>query len=351
MKLTMVTLKDISRYVGCSVSLVSRALNKSYPYIKESTRKEILDTAERMGYYPNWAARSLTGQKTGVIGVLVAGISGIYYSDIVKGIEYVASQCDYSLIFPNSYRPSEYWKLLDRVDGLIIFNNYIKETNRILKLTCRDIPMVIVDAYVSDARINCVYTDNEYGGYIATKHLIDLKHTRIAHIAGDLENRGFLARLEGYKNALLEANLPLTPELIKIGSFNGDDCYLAMKELLEYRPSCTAVFVANDQMSFRALRAIREADLSVPKDISVIAYDDVEYSRYTNPPLTTIRQPRFAMGEQAMSRLVSILKKSQPGTKGVKTYLPPELIIRGTTDRCKMVIMPPQETVMLPASL
>lgn len=325
----MITLKA-TRNVGYSESIAPRTLN-NLPDIKESTRNRIADNDPGMGYYLNWAARSLKKPMTGVIGVFMPGISGKYISAIVKGIEYVAGQSGYSLIFSNSYRPSDYVKLLDRVDGLIIYSNYIKERSWLLELMDSDIPMVILESNFSDVKANCIYADNEYGGYIATKYLIELGHTQIAHIAGDLENQGSLERLEGYKNALLEANMPLRSELIEIGSYNGDDTYLAMKHLLEYRPYCTAVFVAHDEMGFRALRAIQEAGLSLPGDISVITYDDLEFSRYTSPPLTTIRQPRFEMGEQAMLLLVSLLKNSQNTDMGVKIRFTPELVVRGTT--------------------
>lgn len=180
----------------------------------------------------------------------MAGISGVFYSAIVKGIEYGANQADYSLIFSNSYKPSEYETFLDRVDGLIIFSSYIKEKNRILELLGKDIPVVIAESDFSDARANCIYVDNEYGSYIAAKHLIELGHTRIGHIAGDLDDQVAIDRLKGYKNALRESGLPSIPELVTVGNFNSDDGYRAMKSLLEVTPLYTVVHVANDEMAF-----------------------------------------------------------------------------------------------------
>lgn len=325
----MATLKDIARDMGCSVSLVSRALN-NHPTVKESTREQIIATAKRKNYYPDRAARSLIGHPTGVIGVLMASNSGIYYSTIVNGIEYVASETDYSLVFSNSFNLCEYEKFMDRVDGLIIFSSYIKKS-RIPEIMDRDIPMVFVESNLTGDKTNCIYVDNKLGGYIATKHLVELKHTRIAHIAGDLSDQVSMDRMKGYQNALQEAGLPFQTELIRVGNFDSDGGYRAMKSLLESGPLCTAVFIASDEMSFGALHAIHEAGLQVPGEISVIGYDDVEFSRYTHPPLTTVRQPRFELGKKSMSFLVSILKCSVNNTESVKICYTPELVVRGTT--------------------
>jgi LacI family transcriptional regulator len=329
----MVTLKDIARKVGFSESYVSRALN-NHPLVKPSNRKLIVKTARKMGYFPDRAALRLIGRKTGVIGVFAAGASGNCYSAIVRGIEYGASQTNYSLIFSNSYNLSHYGKyetFLHRVDGLIVFGNLIKQENLFSKIIDWDIPMVIVEANVSDGKANCIHADNEWGGYIATKHLIELGHTRIAHIAGNLEDQVSIDRLKGYDNALSEAGLSKKPELITVGDFNSNGGYQAMKKLLANRPFFTAVYVAGDEMAFGALQAIDKAGLSVPGDISLIAHDDAEFSRYTHPPLTTIRQPCFELGEQAISLLNSLFNNDGPGKNGTKICLTPKLVIRGTT--------------------
>ena len=283
-----------------------------------------------MGYYPNIAARSLVTRKTQTIGVFMASITGMYYASIIKGMEFMADKTDYTLIFSNSYKRPGYQQFLakERVDGLIIFSSYIKERNQILKLISQDIPIVVVESYLSDPRANCIWVENVYGGYIATKHLIEQGHTRIAHIAGDLEYQVSFDRLEGYKKALSEANITVQPELITTGNYTCEDGYEAMKSLLEYQPRCTGVFIANDAMAYGALQAINEAGLSVPNDIAVVGYDDIDFSALTHPPLTTIRQPLFTLGEKSMSILVSILKNKQKKDEGSKICLMPELVIR-----------------------
>ena len=170
--------------------------------------------------------------------------------------------------------------MIDRVDGLIILSDCIKEKNWILELINQDKPVVIAGSGLSDSKVNCVYADNIYGGYIAAKHLIEFGHNPIAHITGDLEYQVSLERMKGYPKALIEAPMKLHPELIIEGNHSGKSGYQAMQNLLTQERRCTAVFVATDEMAFGALQAIQEAGLSVPGDISVIGYDDLEFSRY-----------------------------------------------------------------------
>jgi LacI family transcriptional regulator len=336
----MVTLRDIAKKVGYSKSFVSRALN-NHPRVNVSTREFILAVSREMGYYPNRAARSLVSYKTETIGIIISSISDPYCSPIIDGIQF-ANQADYTLIFSNSYQALQE-KYFGRIDGLIVFESRFHEREQIREMIGQEIPLVLIESYISDHLANCVWVDNVHGGYIATKHLIELGHTRIAHIAGNLKYTFLLDRLEGYKKALSESSIQLQPELILTGNDSSEDGYWAMKNLFTNfcvdtdGPNFTAVFAANDQIAFGVLKAIHEAGLSVPGDISVVSYDDVQYSGYTNPPLTTVREPRFKIGEKAMAMLSLILHTvtMNHGTrdKGNKTCLLPELVIRNTTSQ------------------
>lgn len=335
----MVTIKDIARRVGVSPSVVSRALNNKYG-VKESTRKMIVQVAEEMGYHPNAAARTLVTRRTMTIGVIMADISEPFYSGIIKGLEFVASESGYTLLFSNSYESLEQsrvvQKMVDaqRVDGMIIVGSNVKERAYISGLVDRGIPFVAIERNFDDPRMNCIWVDNVMGGYIATKHLIDCGHTRIAHITGTLDVEVAADRLKGYRKALNEAGIPFAPNLVVQGTFVWQTGYSAMKTLLETGPLCTAVFVSNDSMAFGALQAIAEEGLSVPHDISVVGFDDLQFSSLTNPPLTTVRQPRYEIGRDAARILVSCL--DQPDRKeGTKVCYPPELVVRKSTSVCR----------------
>lgn len=329
----MITIKDIARRVGVNPSVVSRALNNKYG-VKEDTKKLIIQTAREMGYYPNTAARSLVTHRSGMIGIMMADISEPFYAQIIKGMEFVSSQTGYTLLFSNSYESLESSDVLqkmivaERVDGLVIVGSNVKEKNFALSLLERDIPFVLIERNFNNPRINCIWVDNILGAYQATSYLIEKGHRIIAHIAGNLQNQVTLDRIEGYKRALTEHGLSLAEELIVYGKYLWQDGYRAMGEILRYHPDCTAVFVANDSMAYGALQAIAEAGLSVPKDLAVIGFDDLEFSALTNPPLTTIRQPRYEMGKRSLEILVNELNGESEG--GVKVCLPSELIIRGS---------------------
>lgn len=325
----MATIKDIARIAGVAPSVVSRALNNKYG-VKESTRQRILEIARELGYYPNSAARSLVTRRTETIGIVMADISEPYYSQTIKGMEYVAIQTGYTLLFSNSYENVEQGRVLhkmisgERVDGLVIVGSNIQEKSFISTLLDGDIPFVLVERNFSDPRVNCIWVDNVRGGYLATRFLIDKGHRKIAHIAGNLYFQVALDRIEGYKRALDEAGMGFSEEWVAAGDFLTHGGYQAMKELLPL--GCTAVFAANDAMAYGALQAIWEAGLKVPEDIAIIGFDDLEFSQLTNPPLTTVRQPRYEMGRRSLEILVSVLRDKEPN--GVKLCFQPEIAVR-----------------------
>lgn len=328
----MATIKDIAKRAGVAPSVVSRALNHKYG-VKESTRKLILKIAEELDYYPNAAARSLVTRKGQTIGIFMADISQPYFSQIIKGMEFAANQMGYTLLFSNSFESLDHREVFKkmvesgRADGLIIVGSNNKDKNFIPFLIKREVPFVLVERNFSDPRVHCIWVDNVEGGYLATKYLIEKGHRRIGHISGNLDYQVSLERLEGYKRALAEYQIPFSEELVAAGKFLVQDGYLAMKELLNYKPQCTAVFVANDSMAYGALQALHESRIKVPDEIAVVGYDDLEFSTLTNPSLTTVRQPRYEMGLKSVETLINILQSKTDGSI-MKMCLKPELIRR-----------------------
>ncbi len=327
----MTTIKDIARKAGVAPSVVSRALNNKYG-VKESTKELILKLAREMDYYPNTAARSLVTRKTETIGIMMADISEPYYSQIIRGMDYIANQTGYTLLFSNSYESIEHNKVLqkminaERVDGLIIVGSNIQEKNFSLTLFDQDIPFVLVERSFADPRVNCIWVDNVKGAYLATKYLIEKGHRNIAHITGNLYYQVALDRIEGYKKALHEAGINYSEELVVSGNFIWQGGYEKTKEILRHHPQCTAMFVANDVMAYGVLQAIAEVGLTVPDDLAVIGFDDLEFSGLTNPPLTTIHQPRYELGQKSLELLTAILRGERES--GVKISLDPELVVR-----------------------
>lgn len=330
----MITIKDIAKRVGVSPSVVSRALNNKYG-VKATTRDLIVQTAKEMGYHPNVLAQGLVTRKTNTIGVVMADISEPFFSQLIKGMNLVADETGYTLIYYNSYESLikryalENMIKAQRVDGLIIVGSNIKE-DEYLSNHNWGVPVVLVERRLTAPRMNCIWVDSIGGAYKATRYLIDQGHQRIAHICGTLDFQVALDRLEGYRRALIDAGLPYVEELVSSGHFIWQDGYTATKEILKHAPRSTAVFTGNDTMAYGALQAIAESGLRVPQDIAVVGFDDLEFSLLTNPPLTTVRQPRMEMGKTAVSTLVSILE-GKVREEGVKISLTPELVIRRST--------------------
>lgn len=328
----MTTIKDIARRAGVTPGVVSRALNNKYG-VKPSTKEKIQRLAHEMGYVPNTAARSLVTRRTDTIGIMMADISEPFYAQIIKGMEYVANRTGHTLLFSNSYESVEHNRVLqkmifaERVDGLIIVGSNIQEKNFVYDLLQEKIPFVLIERSFSDPNINCLWVDNIYGAYLATRHLIERGHRRIAHLAGNLYNQVTLDRIEGYKKALAEAGIGFSQEWVHPSNFTSLGAYGATQEIL--RQDCTAIFAASDTMAYGALQAITEHGLTVPGDLAVVGFDDLDFSELTHPQLTTIRQPRHAMGVQSMELLTAILRGECEN--GAKICLTPELIIRRST--------------------
>lgn len=325
----MATIKDIARLAGVTPSVVSRALNNKAG-VKESTRQRILKIARELEYYPNAAAHSLVTSKTNTIGIVMADISEPFYSQLIKGMEFVANETGYTLLFSNSYENVEHSRLLQRmvysgrVDGLVIMGSNIQEKSFVFTLRDRGFPFVLIERYFADPRVHCIWLDNVEGAYLATQHLIARGHRKIGHIAGNLYFQVALDRIEGYKKALSEAGIDFSEDLVVAGGFVTKGGYTAMKQLLAQR--CSAVFAANDAMAYGALQAIAEAGLTVPDDIAVVGFDDLEFSGLTNPPLTTVHQPRYEMGRKALEILIAVLKGEQK--EGAKVCYQPTLTVR-----------------------
>jgi DNA-binding LacI/PurR family transcriptional regulator len=209
---------------------------------------------------------------------------------------------------------------------LVIVGSNIQERHFPLTLLEHEIPFTLIERNLSNSRINCICLDNIRGAYMAVKYLLEKGHRRIAHITGNTKFQVSLDRIEGYQNALQEAGIGVSDEWMVPGNFVSRGGYEAMKGLLGRHPHCTAAFAASDAMAYGALQAISEMGLRVPEDIAVIGFDDLEFSGFTNPPLTTIRQPRYEMGQKSMELLIEILRGA--GKNGRKIRLDPELVIR-----------------------
>ncbi|WP_066073227.1 LacI family DNA-binding transcriptional regulator [Neobacillus soli] len=333
-----ITIKDIARKANVSITTVSRVINQKSEGIGDSTRKKVLDIIEELDYRPNSIARSMITKQTNTIGLIIPDIRNPFFPELVRGVEDFANQHAYNVFLCNTdgepKRELEYISLMKEknVDG-IIFTYSCAETIHQLEEIVLDqkIPLVLLDRGVDDQKFSGVSIDNEKAGYLATKHLLDLSHTKIGCITGPAQFPNSKDRLNGYRKALKEAGIPFDQDLILAADFQMDGGYQAAKTLLA-KKDITAIFAFNDVMAFGVYQAAAEQGMNIPEDVSVVGFDNINYNQLLNPKLTTIEQSVYDMGE--ISAKILLEQITQGGDVKNKTlYLEPSLILRESTKK------------------
>ena len=329
------TVKDIAQLAEVSTATVSRAF-KQPDLVSKDTRQRIEKAAKRLRYHGNALASNLRRQRSDTIVVVVPFISNPFFSTVVQGIENVAHQQGYKVLLgesqENQARLDSYCAMLSRkeADGLILLGSLLPTDVRsaIKDGTDASIPLVMACEYFDGLNSPNVVIDNVQAAMTATDHLIELGHHRIATVTGPMKNPLSKDRLQGFLRSMKKSQIAVPPEYIAKGDFSVDCGYKAMKRLLELKRPPTALFCANDEMAIGAIHAIRENGLTIPGDLSVIGFDNIRFSEHCYPPLTTISQPQFEIGETAMKLMLDVFAKRRAATKVV---LPHSLLLRNST--------------------
>lgn len=330
----IVTIRDIAKRAGVSVATVSHVINNTR-FVSEELRQKVQKVMEELDYHPNLVAGSLRKKKTSTIGLIVPDNSNPVFADLSRAIEDIGFSLGYSVILCNSAynldKEIKYIRVLrsKRVDGLIIIPTTI-EAIYINQLVDAGLPVVIVDRTISDAKTDSVLLDNYHGVYDATKYLINLGHKIIAYIDRPFDLPHSLDRLRGHRKALEENGIKFREELVVRGGFNYEGGAEAMQKLLMRKSIPTAVIAFNDISAIGAIRAIKDNGLEVPRDISVIGFDDIPQSSFVVPRLTTVHFPKYKMAEAAFD----LLKKKLEGTstdQRAEIVLPLRLVVREST--------------------
>ncbi len=330
----MRTIQDVARKAKVSIATVSRVVNNSPHKVNQATRERVLEAIRELDYRPNALAKGLLMKKTMTIGIIIPDISNPYYAEIVRGIQDVADQSGYAVMLQNTDRKQEriinYIYLLREklADGIIFSGGIIHGYETLSALKELRERVVVIGRHEVD--FPAVRVDNIGGATQATQHLIDLGHERIGFIGGPERSTTALDRLTGCKNALAQNSYPIDPSLIKQGNLTPKSGYLAARELLDQKDTPTAIFAANDQMAFGAIKAAKELGMSVPDDLSVVGFDNIPLSSYFKPPLTTVEIPMYEVGVTGMKMLIDVIsKKSFEKVKFFKT----SLLIRDSTGK------------------
>jgi len=330
------TIYDVAKKAGVSIATVSRVLNNSSA-VSDRTRRLVKMAIKELNYTPNVIASALTKKSTLTLGLLIPDVSNPFFSELSRGVEDASNDFGFNIIMCNtdysSQKEAAYIKLLRQksVDGFIISTAYYNDEN-VIELLKDDMPLVLLGRDIEDTEglpIDVVGSDNVKGGYLATKHLIELGHKRIACLLGPPQIKVNLEREIGYLKAMREAKLKVFPELVGYGDFKFEFGYKKTLEIFKRPIKPTAFFAANDLTALGVIKALKTLRLSVPRDVSVVGYDNTILAELTDPPLTTINQQMRKMGYLATKLLIKRIKGER--SPGKRLVCDTQLILRKTT--------------------
>ncbi|HLZ24221.1 MAG TPA: LacI family DNA-binding transcriptional regulator [Ktedonobacterales bacterium] len=331
------TLKELGRLAGVHPSTVARVLNDDpHQRVSDEVRQRILALAAERGYQPNRLAQSLRTKRSYVIGTLIPDIANPFFALMFRGIEDALAERDFSVILANTddeYAREERGVAMLRgrqVDGLILATAR-RHDRTVERLVAEKVPFVLVNRHTEATIANAVVPADYAGSMMAVTHLIELGHRRIAHIAGSDEMSTGATRQRGYRDALDRHDIPFDPDLLVEGSYRESGGYEAMRRLLELADPPTGIFAVNDLAAAGAIRALREARLHVPRDVSLVGFNDLSVVAPTAPSLTTVQLPVHAMGRAAADRLLAqVLGEA---TFSEPMILPVTLVVRESSAR------------------
>ncbi|MBV4412655.1 HTH-type transcriptional regulator GalR [Enterobacteriaceae bacterium YMB-R22] len=314
----MATIKDVAQLAGVSVATVSRVINHS-PKASEASRLAVSQAMEQLNYHPNANARALAQQNTQTIGLVVGDVSDPFFGAMAKALDQVAWRTGNFLLIGNGYHNEEKERqaieqmIRHRCAALVVHAKMIPDD--MLARLMEQIPgMVLINRCLSGFEHRCVALDDRLGGWLATRHLIQMGHTRIGFLCSNHPISDAEDRLRGYYDALQEHNLPRDERLVAFGEPDESGGEQAMTELIGRGNAFTAVACYNDSMAAGAMGVLNDNGIEVPKKLSLIGFDDVLVSRYVRPRLTTVRYPVMTMATQAAELALALAQNRAPPT-------------------------------------
>ncbi|MGD1820215.1 MAG: LacI family DNA-binding transcriptional regulator [Pleomorphochaeta sp.] len=326
-----VTLKSIACEAGVSTTCASNILNGKTREYSDATIKKIKDIAKDRNYIPNSIARSMKTNSTMSLGLVLPDITNPYYPELAKAIEATAFEYGYNIIYINTddnfEKEKQAFKLLYErmVSGIVYVPSFIS-SNSDLDILSDNIPIVMVDRDYETKGVKGIVSSNDYlGAYEATKYLIEKGKKRICFISGEKRSDQISDRILGYKKALKDNGIKFSDSLLIEGDYTSEFGYESTNTFID-NIEFDAIFAASDIIAVGALKALNEKNIKVPDDVSLLGYDNIYYSGYTNPPLTTVEQPKYEMGVKAVKMLINIINNKK--NESNKIIIDPKLIIR-----------------------
>ena len=332
----MATIYDVCSKAGVSMATVSRVIN-SNDNVRKETRQKVLAAMDSLGFKPNIIAQSLASNRTNSVGILISELSGPVYGPMMSGIEEELRKAGKHVFIATGHSDFEREKesiefLISRnCDALIMHVESVSD-DYLIELNNSSTPFVLLNRHVSGLTDNCIILNNNHGGYLATKFLLESGHKNIAYISGTLWKIDAQDRLDGHKRALAEYVIKFDDKLLYEGDFHEESGIKGLEHFLNDKRQFTGLVCANDEMASGALVKARDSNLSVPDDLSIIGYDDISVAYYLHPKLTTIRYPVNEMGHMAARWVLKNVYKKD--VNDIQTTFEPKLIIRNS---CKSI--------------
>ncbi|MFM2579004.1 DNA-binding transcriptional regulator CytR [Vibrio fortis] len=329
----MATMKDVAQLAGVSTATVSRALMNPEK-VSVTTRKRVETAVLEAGYSPNTLARNLRRNESKTIITIVPDICDPYFAEIIRGIEDAAVENDYLVLLGDSgqqkKRESSFVNLVftKQADGMLLLGT--DHPFDVSKAEQKNLPpMVMACEFAPELELPTVHIDNLTSAFEAVNYLAQLGHKRIAQISGPTSATLCQFRQQGYQQALRRAGVNMNPAYSTVGDFTFEAGAQAVRQLLALPEQPTAIFCHNDAMAIGAIQEAKKLGLRVPHDLSIVGFDDIQFAQYCDPPLTTISQPRYEIGRQAMLMMLDMLKGNdvQAGSR----LLEAKLVVRGST--------------------
>jgi DNA-binding LacI/PurR family transcriptional regulator len=327
------TIYDIAREAGVSIATVSKVFNGK-GRISAETRSAVFAIMERLDFQPSVIASALTGKKTFTLGLLVPDISNPFFAEIARAIEDQGHQLGYSVVMCNTdnkdVKVERYISLLlqKSVDGIIIATG-IERKEILEQLLARGLPIVLIARELPMIAVDTVVVDDYVGGCMAANHLIQLGHTEVAILSESHKVSSSRERVRGFKQTMSDAGHHLNEQWLKVCDYRVEDGKNKTLELLQESSLPSAIFACNDMLAVGALQAAKEMKIRVPKELSIISFDNTILSSVTNPPLTTIAQPMEQLGKLAVDLIVKNIKEDKQMKQRI--VLRPEIIVREST--------------------
>lgn len=338
-----VTIRDVARVAEVHISTVSRALDPSKSsLVSPETRQRVLEIAEELGYRPHLVAAGLRRGKTRTVGVVVSDLGNPLIAPFVRGVTQALDQAGYMpLVADTLDEHGRFERVLThlaarRVDALISSAPRFDDEEATVRFASQGIPVVLATRVLPGSGLPSVRVDDEAGGRLAAEHLLDLGHRDLAQLRGPLDVEPFRARTAGFDAALAEAGVE--PVAVARGALEPTVCYgeQVMGQLLGQggrRP--TALFVQNDLLALGAIKALRQAGLHCPGDVSIVGYNDLFFAEYVDPPLTTVRLASYELGRLAGGLALEMI--DDPELEARAVVVPPTLIVRESTRPARAV--------------